>query len=89
MRMAAFGNGGEAARLADGIARSLSVARALVRGGRQVDLAGIQDGVGRLCAKSLDLEPAEARAMLPALEEVRLQLDALTGAMLAAAGDCS
>jgi hypothetical protein len=48
---------------ADGVTQTLGVARGLVEAGRPVDLAGLEDQVGLLCAKSLDLPPDEGRSM--------------------------
>lgn len=65
------------ALLAERLSRTLAVARALAISGRQIDLNGIQDGVGLLCAKTLDLPRADARRLLPALHEVLAQIDSL------------
>jgi hypothetical protein len=46
-----------------------------------VDLSGIQDGIGLLCAKTLDLPRADARLLLPALHEVMAQIDSLSRAL--------
>jgi hypothetical protein len=64
--------------LAERLTRTLSVARALIGSGRTVDLTGFEDGVGLLCAKTLDLSPDEARDVLPAMIELRAQIDRLT-----------
>ena len=51
---------------------SLSTARVLLSAGRDVDLSGMQDSVGELCARVLDLAPAaglELRALLIALRD--------------------
>lgn len=66
---------------ADRLARTLSVARALILSGRTVDLAGIEDGIGLLCAKTLDLAPDEARAMLPTLLAMRGEVESLTAVL--------
>jgi len=60
------------------LARTLGVARALAESGRDLDLRGIEDGVGRLCAQTLDLPPPEARGMVVMLREILAQVDALT-----------
>lgn len=67
------------------LARTLAVARALVLGGRAVDLRGIEDGVGALCARTLDLGPADAKALVPALHALRARLDELAAAVHQAA----
>jgi hypothetical protein len=63
--------------LAERLSRTLAVARALALAGRRVDLSGMQDGVGLLCAKTLDLPRGEARHLLPALYELVAQIDSL------------
>jgi hypothetical protein len=67
--------------LAERLSRTLAVARALALAGRHVDLAGIQDGIGLLCAKTLDLPRPEARRLVPALHELMAQIDSLSVAM--------
>jgi hypothetical protein len=69
------------ATLAERLSRTLAVARALSIAGRHVDLTGIEDGVGLLCAKTLDLSRTDAKGLLPALYEVLAQLDSLRLAM--------
>ena len=66
------------AGLAERLVRTVSVARALVAGGRAVDLSGFEDGVGLLCAKTLDLDGPEARHMLPDLLELAAQIDRMS-----------
>jgi len=63
--------------LAGRLSRTLGIARALAQSGRVVDMTGIDDGVGMLCAKILDLPPPDARFMLPALLEMLGQVEAL------------
>jgi hypothetical protein len=67
--------------LADRLTRTVSIARALVESGRAVDLAGLEDGVGLLCAKTLDMPIPESREMLPAMLELRAQIDSLAARM--------
>lgn len=67
--------------LAHGLAHTLAVARALVRSGRDVDLSGLQDGVGLLCAKTLDMGPEQARGMLPALYALLHAFESLDSAL--------
>jgi hypothetical protein len=64
--------------LATRIARTLGIARALAAHGRHLDLAGIEDGIGILCAQTLDLPNADARCMVPVLREVLSQIDSLS-----------
>ena len=59
-------------RLGTQLIASLSTARILLEAGRDVDLSGLQDCIGELCARVLDLAPAiglELRALLIALRE--------------------
>ena len=67
--------------LASRLARTIGLARALVLGGRQLDLTGIDDGIGVLCAQTLDLAPDQARVMLPTLLDLRAQIDLLSAAL--------
>ena len=64
--------------LADRLTRTVSVARALVSAGRLIDLSGLEDGVGMLCAQTLDMDAVEARDMLGPMIELRAQIDSLT-----------
>jgi hypothetical protein len=66
----------------DGVTQTLSVARGLVEAGRYVDLAGLEDQVGLLCAKALDLPPAEGRAIRADLIALLARVEALSGALL-------
>jgi hypothetical protein len=66
------------ADLGSRISRTLGVARALAESGRMLDLRGIEDGVGRLCAQTLDLPADEAHSMVFMLREILTQVDALT-----------
>jgi hypothetical protein len=59
----------------------LRVARALVQSQRPVDLAGLQDTIGRLCAAALDLPRDQGRALQPRLAAVLAELDALEHAL--------
>ncbi len=69
--------------LAERLSRTVAIARGLTAAARMVDLAGLEDGVGLLCAQALDLEPAESRRLVPALLELRAQIDGLGAAMAA------
>jgi len=48
---------------ADELARMVDVARVLVDSDRAIDLTGLDDQIGLLCAKTLDLPPDEGRRM--------------------------
>ena len=67
--------------LAEQISRMLAIAGALAASRRRVDLDGLQQNVGLLCARALDLPPQEAG--LARAEMIRLVagLDALSAAM--------
>jgi hypothetical protein len=53
------------------------LARAMLEASRTVDLTGLDDGIGRLCAAALDLPPAEGRQLRPTLEALRCELERL------------
>ena len=67
--------------LAARVSRTLGVAQALAENGRRLDLTGFEDGVGILCAQTLDLPTPDARGMLPVLCEVLAKLDRLHAAL--------
>lgn len=74
--------------MAEAACGTLRVARVLVELSRPVDLAGLEDAVGRLCAAILDLPPEQGRTLRPQLAAVLAELDALEGAVRATgAGD--
>lgn len=64
-----------AADLADGLARTLRIAEALHAARRHVDLAGLDDLIGRLCARVLDLPPDQGRTLRPCLVALCEQAD--------------
>lgn len=66
---------------AAGVTQSLSVARGLVEAGRAVDLAGLEDQVGLVCAKALDLQPAEGRLIRGVLVALLARAEALSVAL--------
>ena len=66
-----------AAALARASVGTLQVARALAQSRRSIDLAGLDQEIGRLCAAALDLPAAQGRAMRPLLVDVLAELDAL------------
>jgi hypothetical protein len=53
--------------LADELTKMVSVACALIEADRTVDLTGLDNRIGLLCAKSLDLPPDEGRKVRPRL----------------------
>lgn len=70
-----------AEELADGIAATLRMARALVDSQRAVDLGGFDRMVGLLCARALDLPPEQGRALRPRLIALLADLDGLSQAI--------
>ena len=71
-----------AAHIAE-LTRTMSIARALASVGRQVDLSGLDAGVGLACAKALDLPYEDGRACRVWLIELRDELDTLSAALRA------
>jgi hypothetical protein len=63
------------------LAGAIRLARALLDGGREIDLAGLEEQAGRLCAQTLDLPPAEGRALRGALIALRAEADGLIAAL--------
>jgi hypothetical protein len=72
--------------LAHAIAGTLRVARGFVAAGRRVDLVGIEEPVGLLCARSLDLPPEQGRQMRVVLIDLRRELNALSETLRTAQG---
>ena len=72
--------------LATRLSRTIALARGLIQGGRHLDVTGIDDGVGVLCAQTLDLPPEDAGAMVPVLRGVLTQVNLLTTALQRPAG---
>ncbi len=72
--------------LAAHLSRSIALARGLILGGRLIDVTGIDDRVGVLCAQTLDLSPEDASEMLPALRGVLTQVELLAAALPKSAG---
>ncbi len=71
----------QVAGLADNAARLLAVARALASQGREVELTGLDDRIGQLCARALDLPPRHGREMRARLVFLLAELDALALAL--------
>jgi hypothetical protein len=68
----------EAVRAAiDTLGGTVAVARALVEGGRVIDLAGLERDCAMLCAALMALDIHDARRMRPALEELLYQVNRL------------
>lgn len=67
--------------LSDGLGRTLRLSRALVEGGRTIDLDGIDSSVGRLCAQVLDLPLPASRRLRPRLITLLGEVAALEAAL--------
>lgn len=66
-----------AEQAAEGVAGMLRIARGMIDAGRRVQLDGLDQMVGRLCARCLDLPPEEGRALRPRLVALLVEIDAL------------
>ena len=60
---------------------TLAMARALVRGGRQVDLVGLEEEAAAICAALASSPSAHALPLRPAMLALVAELDALTVTM--------
>lgn len=69
--------------LSEGTRHTVEIAAGLVRGGRRVDLAGLDRMVSLLCAKALDLSAVEGRAARAGLIVLLTEIDALSLALRA------
>jgi hypothetical protein len=67
--------------LASGLVNALRLARAMAETGRPLDLRGLEEPVGLLCAKALDLPPEQGRALRPALLSLLAEAEALQGTL--------
>lgn len=63
--------------LAEQVQHTVAIARALAGSGRRVDLSGLNETVGLLCAKTLDLPPDQGRLARPQLAAILVELDLL------------
>jgi hypothetical protein len=66
---------------ANSLARTAALARAFTTSGRTVDLTGLDDKVGLLCAKALDLPPQAGREFRAELILLRSELNSLALAL--------
>ncbi len=71
--------------LTDELVNVLNVAKSLLEAGHSIDLTGLNDQVGLLCAKSLDLPPDEGRRVRPRLIVLSGSIEALSRALQKAA----
>lgn len=68
----------EAVRAAiDSLGGTIVVASALVDGGRQIDLTGLERDCAVVCAAVMTLDAPEARRLRPALEELLFRVNGL------------
>ena len=71
--------------LSDELMNVLNVAKSLLEAGHSIDLTGLNDQVGLLCAKSLDLPPDDGRRVRPRLIVLSASIEALSRALQKAA----
>ena len=76
-----------AVTMTEGLRQSLRLARALAGQNRPVELDGMQDGIGLVCAKALDLAPSDGRVLRIALIALREELDQLSTTLRRAASE--
>ena len=68
---------------AESLLKTLRLARAMLQAQRPVELDGLRDHVGLLCAKVMDLPPELGRTMRLRLVLLLAEVDALSGAVRA------
>ena len=66
---------------AEGLLKILRLARAMLEAERPVELDGLRDQAGLLCAKVMDLPPELGRTVRPRLLLLMTEVDAVTGAV--------
>ena len=71
----------EVLALAEQTARMVAVTQALVASQRHVDIGGLQNQVGLLCAKALDLPPSKTGFLKLELRRLASSLDLLNATM--------
>jgi hypothetical protein len=69
--------------LAEDLTRLVGLARVLTDSSRAVDLTGLDDEIGLLCAKTLDLPPDEGRRIRPRLIALFGSIEGLSRALSA------
>ncbi len=77
----AYDAAADVAALSQGVLDTVDMAAGLAMGGRRVDVGGLDRAVGLLCAKALDLPPAEGHAACAGLFALLTQVDALSLAL--------
>ena len=73
----------EVLALAEQTARMVAVTQALVASRRHVDIGGLQNQIGLLCAKALDLPPSKTGFLKLELRRLVSSLDLLNATMRA------
>ncbi len=73
----------DVASLSKALHDTVNLAAGLATGGRRVDVSGLDRSVGLLCAKALDLPPAEGRTACALLFSLLNRIDALSVALRA------
>jgi hypothetical protein len=71
--------------MADELTETVGLARALASCGRVVDLTGLDQQIGLLCAKSLDPAPDEGRGLRPNLIVLSVAMETLSRVLAAQA----
>lgn len=71
--------------MVQGVEGVIVIATALAARARPIDLAGLTDTIGLLCARALDLAPDDGRAVRASLAALNEKLDALEAALRQAA----
>lgn len=66
-----------------GLLATLHLAHALNGSGERIDLTGLDDQVGRLCASALDLPPAAGRTLRSDIVLLGLKISELSSALRA------
>jgi hypothetical protein len=69
--------------LADELMKVVKVAHGLVAAGRDIDVTGLDQRIGLLCAKMLDLAPDEGRRVRPRLIALSGSVQTLARALTA------
>ena len=66
---------------AEGLLQTLRLARAMVQADRPVELNGLNEQAGLLCAKMMDLPPEIGRQLRPRLIVLLAEVEAVTAAL--------
>ena len=63
--------------MARGLLRTMRIAAALIEAGLTVDLSGLDDLIGQLCARTLDLPPGQGALLIGELDSLLAETDVL------------